>query len=480
MTIVVFTTASMMLEGCVNYMGIQSKKKIAKPSQFSTQKSIPQQHGRWPSADWAKQFGDPQLVALIQEGIENNPSLEAARARVAQTQAIAEGKGTLLLPHIGTQDTVMKERFSKHIYYPPPFGGTWFTQPQLLMQANYELDIWGKNIASLRQAISEEKVSEASLQQAKLILVSTIASTYIQLAFYCSQEDILARMVNQRDALDKLSLIRLKTGLDPQIPMQQAKNQLATARSQLEQVRGTIQLTKQQLSALLGQGPDRGLTIKRPQLRYAKTPRLPNHLPIQLLGRRPDIVGARWQVEASMQGVKNAKAQFYPDINLMALAGVTSFQFNNLFTKASTSYQITPAISLPIFDAGALRSNLRQQYGRYEETVANYNNTVINALTDVASQITNIKALDQQMSKELIALKAAKKSYDLALTQYRTGLNTKIVALQSELNYLAEQSTRLQLMMNRYTSEIALYKALGGGFVEEKYDYSMWKNTKII
>lgn len=452
------------LTGCVNYLGINSNKKITRPSQLQTSKSLPDRKGHWPTHHWASQFGDPQLVALINEAIANNPTLEAARARVVQARALVDSRGADLWPTIGWEGRVIRGRLSANLVPPIVGGGQWFTFSEFLFKLNWEIDFWGKNLATLRQAISIEKADEAAAHEAQLIIATSVASTYNQLAHYYALRQIFKRTVIQRESLDKISMVRLRTGLDTNVQVYQSRNTTATARTQLLDVEGQIILTRQQLGTLLGKGPDRGLKIAKPSLSIIRTPALPSNLPLCLLGRRPDIVGARWRVEASCQGIKNAQAQFYPNVNLSALAGFLSIEFHRLFENASRQYQMGPAITLPIFDAGALRAQLRERYGEYEEAVANYNNTLNNAFSDVATQLTTIKSIDKQLVTQREALSAAERAYNLARYQYRIGLTSQLVVLDAETRYLTEQQSRLQLITNRRNLQIALIKALDGGF----------------
>jgi NodT family efflux transporter outer membrane factor (OMF) lipoprotein len=452
------------LAGCVNYIGINSNKKMASPAQYSINKSIPHQHGHWPKMDWGQQFGDPQLPHLINEALANNPSLHAAQARIVQARALAESRASVLLPAVSLQTLVDRGRISQTVLPRSLALGTWFTFSGFLSKINYELDIWGKNVAAYKQALSEEKVSDTSNQQARLVIATGVASAYNQLAYYYSLRDILRRTVSQRQALDKIASIRLRNGLDTEVQLNQSRNTTANAQTQLLDVEGQIILTRQQLGTLLGSGADRGLTIKNPQLNSIKTPQLPAELPLHLLGRRPDIVGARWSVEASCQGVKNVKAKFYPDINIGALAGFLSFGTSRLFERASAEYQIGPALTLPIFDAGNLRAQLRGEYGLYEEAVANYNNVLNNALSDVANQITAIHSTDLQLHAQKQSLYTSKRAYDLARYQYRTGLASQLVVFDAETLFLDAQTKRLQLITAQRNRHIVLIKALGGGF----------------
>ncbi|MCA0403983.1 MAG: efflux transporter outer membrane subunit, partial [Proteobacteria bacterium] len=433
------------MTACTNYFGIYSTKKIAPPSQFASTKSLPAQQGKWPNQNWARQFDDRMLVQLINEALENNPSLAAARARILQARSQVEGQHANLLPSLNLNSTISRGLLSENLLPPTLGGGEWFTFSTFLFRLNYEIDIWGKNLASLRKAMSEEKVAIASSQEARLTIAASVATTYNELAYYYALSDVLRKTVIQRESLNKITHARLVAGLDTRVQLYQSRNTTATARTQLLAAENEIVIRKQQLGTLLGKGPDRCLTIPRPHLAVLKTAELPANLPLNLLGRRPDIVGARWQVEAYCQGIKNAKAQFYPNVNLSALAGLISLHLNNLFQQGSQQYQAGPAFSLPVYDGGTLRANLKNQYANYEEAVANYNSTLNNAISEVAKQITTIKSLDKQILSQNEALNAAIEAYNLARAQYRIGLTSQLTVLDAETRLLEEQQSQLKL-----------------------------------
>ena len=451
------------LTGCVNYLGIHSHKKMANPAQFQTRKSIPKQHGQWPKLDWANQFGDPQLVTLINEAIACNPDLEAARARIKQAQALASNKAAALYPQANARGAIERVRFASSADLPFDIDNATFTQRAFLLNINQDLDLWGKNISFLREAISQEKAAEAAAQEASLSLATSVASTYNQLAYYYALRDVLKGTVAQREGLNKISMVRLRTGLDTKTQVYQSRSSTETARTQLIAAEGEIITLRQQLGVLLGGGPDRGLGITQPRLKMTRTPQLPDNLPLNLLGRRPDIVGARWKVEASRHGIKGTKARFYPDVNLVAGAAFLAFALSDITNTANVRF-MGAAFSLPIFDAGALRAQLRGKYALYEEAVAEYNSTLNRALGEVATQLASIQSVDRQLGPQKEALHAAEHAYNLARVQYRTGLASQLVVLDAQLSYLNEQQAHLQLVTSRRNLQIALIKALGGGF----------------
>ncbi|WP_255665401.1 efflux transporter outer membrane subunit [Legionella sp. 16cNR16C] len=457
---------SLVMPGCVNYSGIRNKQTLATPATFQTKKSLPEKNGQWPDLCWARQFGDPQLPLLIAEALRDNPQIQAAGARVDKARALASGQNSSLLPHVDFLGVPALERFSANSYFPPPFGGRWFSQGQVQFNFSYDLDFWGKNLSLLSQALSQEKASEAALQASRLMIATSVATTYNELAYEFALRDVLLRTVQQRKSLTAVTRRRVDNGLDTDTQLFQAQTQEATARTLLVNVDGQLLITRQQLGILLGAGPDRGLSITRPQLKASVAPKLPSNLPLGLLGRRPDIVAARWQAEAALYGVKHVKAKFYPDVNLLANYGYLSLGLDKLFSNASKAVLVQAAISLPVFDAGALRAELREQYASLDESIANYNDTLNQAFGDVAKQLASINYIEKQLHEQQLALISAEKAYTLSRKQYSVGLTSQLVVLDTETRYLQEQQQRLQLARTRRDLQIALIKALGGGFNE--------------
>lgn len=452
------------LAGCANYMGIHSDKTIAKPDAYATQRSLPNEGGQWPSTDWAAQFGDPQLTRLINEALKNNPNLQVAQARLAAARAQTEGAGAALLPSLDLSGDIYRQKFTQNTIYPAGYGGVWFTQGDAMASLKYELDLWGKNRSARAQALSQEKAEEAEDQEARLTIATSVARAYNQLAEQYALRDVIEQQIAQRTKLGKLTEQRVHSGLDTQVERKEAEGNVADAHTQLAQIDGQILLTRHQLGALLGEGPDRGLDIARPQLLNTQTPHLPDNLPLDLLGRRPDIVAARWQVEAALKGVDVAKARFFPDINLAAAIGFSSFGLGELFNAASQNVQYGPAISLPIFDGGRLRANLKGQYASYEGAVASYNQTLNNALTDIADRIASIRSTDRQLISQRVAYDATKRAYELAVNRYQAGLTNQLTVLNAQSALLAQEQLSVNLEAGRRDQQMALIKALGGGF----------------
>jgi NodT family efflux transporter outer membrane factor (OMF) lipoprotein len=187
-------------------------------------------------------------------------------------------------------------------------------------------------------------------------------------------------------------------------------------------------------------------------------------VPADLMGRRADIVAARWRVEAASRDIAVARTEFYPNVNLTAFIGFQSLGLSKWLQSGSQMAGIGPAISLPIFDAGRLRGNLRGKSADYDIAVEDYNAKLIDALRDIADQLASTRAVETQWREQQAALASAEAAYDLAQQRYRAGLSTYLTVLTAELSVEQQRRSAVDLKARRYTLDVELARALGGGF----------------
>ncbi|MGX7002403.1 efflux transporter outer membrane subunit [Caballeronia sp. KNU42] len=454
------------LSACVNYTGIHGDQKMAEPQQFQTAQSLPAEDGHWPAHNWADQFGDAQLKTLLEEALKGSPTIAQARARIAGAQAYADTAKASTLPKVDASYSLTRQQLSGTFDVPPPYAGSWQTQNSGLLSASYDLDLWGKNREALKTAVSQVQASEADAEVVKLTLTTSLARTFNQLARLYVLHDIAQEEVGRREQIDRIAAGRIAAGLDTAVERKTSQANLATARSTLAALDGSILTTRYQLAALMGEGPDRGLTIARPALGAGDEVRLPDNLPADLVSRRPDIVAARWRVDAITHEVKEAKAEFYPDINLSAAIGLDAFGFGRFLTAASRTASVGPAVHLPIFDAGELRAQLRGRYADFDDAVATYNQTLLSALSNVATQLAQIRSSEVQLGDAQTAQQNAREADDLAITQYKGGLTNQLTVLNADMNTLQADQAVANLLMDRRDQQIALASALGGGYID--------------
>jgi NodT family efflux transporter outer membrane factor (OMF) lipoprotein len=329
---------------------------------------------------------------------------------------------------------------------------------------NWEIDFWGKNRSAYESALDLARVAEIDAYAARLALSVNIAQTYVQLQRAYLLLDVAQLTLKEREDTYALTRDRTVAGLDSRLELKQAETAIPATKELITRLEETIAINRNALAALLGQGPDRGLAITRPAAEAMRSLALPSNVPAELIGRRPDLVAQRWRIESSQQNIANAKAQFYPNINLAAFIGLQSLGSAGFLSTASRTMGIGPAITLPIFEGGRLRANLAETHADYDAAVEQYNQAMADALKDVVDQLTSWRSVEQQLVQQQAALDSAQEAYNLALMRYREGIGNYLQVLSVEAPLLDQQSLAAELRARQLDISVNLVRALGGGF----------------
>ncbi len=456
------------LTGCVSYDDIAAAATPRPVGDLAAQESLPATGGQWPRQAWWQRFGDPQLDTLVEEALAGAPELDIAAARLRAASAASQVAGAARKPGYTGSFNSEYQRFTENGIIPPPYGGMRESNNDLTASLSYDLDLWGRNRAALEAALSREHAAQAERAEAELVLATAVAASYIDLAHQYALLDVAQHTLEQREAIYALTAKRVDAGLDTKVELKQAESELPAARGAIAALHASINARRFALAALIGAGPDRGLKIARPQLATSDPAQLalPAAVPAELLGRRPDIVAARWQVEAAGSDIDVARAEFYPNINLTAFAGLSSIGLDNLLEQGSRVYGVGPAITLPLFAHNTLRGNLKQRYAGYDQAVAGYNRTLTDALQEVAVNIDAAHWLVEQQTQQRAALDTAEEAYRLATERYRAGLGNYLSVLQAQTAVLDRQRAGAALDARAMELRIDLIRALGGGFDE--------------
>jgi len=454
-----------LLAACADPGGITHRSAMVGASSLEVDKSLSHENmeAAWPELDWWKRFGDPQLDALEEEGLAGSPTIRLARSRVDQALAAAQVAGAVRKPQVNASGDVTRQRFSENAIFPPPIGGSTFTTTEVALNADYELDLWGKNRAAYDAALGRSQAAEADAFTSRLVLSAALAGAYVQLARAYEQLDLAHRALEDREKVQALTNDRVRAGLDSRLELKQVETSIPAARARVAQVEEEIALARNQIAALLGKGPDRGLALERPTLRMAGVA-LPSRVPADLLGRRPDVVASRLRAEAASRQVAAQKAEFYPDVNLSALVGLQSVTLSHLLDPASAIPSIGAAVRLPIFDGGRLRGALAQRNAEYDAAVEHYNQTLADALREVVDQLTSLRSVNAQRTEVESALASAEEAYALAVTRYKAGLGSLLQVLTAEMAVLEQRNLRADLQSRELALSIDLMRALGGGY----------------
>lgn len=421
---------------------------------------------RWPAADWWRAYRDPQLDAWIAAAQAGNPTLAAAQARVREAQAMARVARSAELPQINGNLSLMRQHWPDNVFYGPgPLANadTWNNTGTLGL--SYHLDLWGKDKNATERALDVAHASAADARAARLELEVNVVRAYVGLSMNYALLDLAHDTFERQHALADLARKRLQAGLGTQLEVSQAESTLPDYERQIDTYEEAIQLARHQLAALAGKGPGAGDSIARPKLALDAPAGLPSALPADLLGRRPDVVAARWTVDAQARGIDVAKAAFYPNIDLLATVGgfgVTA-PFADFLRAMNGGWTAGPALSLPIFEGGRLRAQLGAASAGYDQAVEHYNQTIVGALKDIADQVVRIRSLDTQKKDAARSVAANDRSYQLSREGFRRGLTDYVNVLIAQQQLLRAQETAARIDAERLSAHAALMAALGGG-----------------
>lgn len=450
------------LSGCASIPDLGPRPEPAQPGAFSSTRSLAGTAQDWPNDEWWQSFEDSQLDALVNEALRDSPTIEQAAARIRMAGAQVELARAALLPSIGATVTGRESRITQSIGLPT--DGDWHMLVAGLGSLSYDLDLWGKNRKALRATVSEKKAAEADDATARLALAAAVSTTYVDFAQLLVRQDVATDAVRIRRATLDLVSRRFDAGLEPRTSLEQAQGGVESAEAQLAAINEAIGLSRNALAALVGAGPDRGLSIDPPTLRTRRPDALPANIPVELIGRNPMVVSARWRVEAAAERIGVARAGFYPNVNISGLIGLASFGLDNLFKSDSVIGSFGPAISLPIFQGGRLSARYRGARGDYDAAVATYDETLLQALHQAADAATSLRALHERVNRTNAAVARQEAAYSLANMRYEGGLSDYQSVLISEDALLAAREQAAALRLRGFILDIALAKALGGGF----------------
>ena len=345
-----------------------------------------------------------------------------------------------------------------------PVLGGWHATGTAALSFNLDLDLFGKNRAALRAANRDADAARFDADEAQLVLTTAIASTYADLASLYAERDNLEAALDIRRQTLKFVRGRFEAGLETIDSVRQAEARVPQSLSDLAGADEAIMLDKHALAALVGKGPDRALAINRPAVNLLRAQGIPADASINLLGRRPDIAAARTRVEAAAERINQARAAFYPDINIGALVGLQSLGLGSFFSHGSEFASATPALTLPLFHGGALQGQYRARRGQYDEAVASYDGALIQALRETADTLTSERQLRKRLAQSRSALADYEDALKVAQGRYREGLTNYLTVLTAEDSVIGARLTLAQLQSRAVTLDVQLVRSLGGGF----------------
>ncbi len=415
-------------------------------------------------AGWWMSFDDPQLNHLVERALAANPGMAEAQARLREAAAQTDAARAGLLPKATLDANVVREHAPQNYVIPPPLAGTGSWLGQGGVSLSWDLDFWGRQADAVARARALADAANLEIDDTRLMLAGAIAQAYVGLYRSYALVDIARRAEQQRQDILAITRRRVAAGIDTRLELRAAEAQLPQARVDRVQADAAAALAVHQLATLCGQWADAYASITRPRLDLDAVLPLPTDLPINLLARRPDVLAAGLQVQARDAQRLGARAAFYPDISLRAIAGFGAFGFDNLFNWSARGYGGGPLVALPLFDAGRLRAQYRGSEAQLDAAVATYNATVLAAVQQAADQITRIDALARERVEQQQTLDATEDAYRLGEERYRAGLASYLSVLNAETEVLAARRRQLDILTDQAIARVTLLIAVGGSF----------------
>ncbi|MBA3055539.1 MAG: efflux transporter outer membrane subunit [Sphingomonadales bacterium] len=434
------------------------------PATFPEQAGAADSSASLARTGWREFFQEPELQRLIAEALANNRDIRIAAGRVAEARAAFRIQGSALYPQLDAVATGTRGRTPADL----SITGSAQTGTQLtsVLSAGWEIDFWGR-LRNLRASAREQYLATEEARRAVAIsLVAQVAGGYLLEREYEERTALAVRTTATREEALRILRRRYQVGSGSKLEMTQAQVLLAQAQTALQGLEQDRAINRNALALLVGHPVEiAGGSLSLAEVGGGRA--LPPGLPSHLLENRPDIVAAEHRLRAANADIGAARAAFFPNVSLTGTFGTASAELDGLFADGSGSWSFTPTISLPIFNAGRNAAGLDLAKARRNTAVADYELTVQRAFRDVADALVRRRQLAAQIATTQDMLAALVERARLANLRFENGRSAYLEVLDAQRDLFGTEQALVQLRRAHFSSGVALYAALGGGFPHE-------------
>ena len=412
--------------------------------------------------NWWEMFQDPQLNALELQVNVSNQNLKAAEAQYTQARALVRYNRAAYFPTITGGASATRNRISNHRPASVVANGITYNAFQIPLELSYEVDVWGRVRRTVESYREQAQASAADLATVNLSMHAQLALDYFQARTLDADEQLLNSTVTQYEQALELIESRFTGGIASELEVEQARTQLETTRAQAIDVGVARAQFEHAVAILIGKPPaDFSLA---PLPLTAPPPAIPPGLPSELLERRPDIAAAERRMASANAQIGVAKAAYYPTISLGATGGFESGVITTLISGPSIFWSAGGSAIMPLFDAGRRRANMDQAIAFYDETVANYRETVLTGFQQVEDNVAALRILENEAHVQERAVVAAQRYLELANTRYVGGVTSYLEVTTAQSAALSDELTAVNILGRRMVDAVSLVQALGGGW----------------
>ena len=418
-----------------------------------------------PVVRWQDVFGDTRLQTLIARALLNNRNLRVAAANIARTRALYRIQHAALLPEIDARAGVSRiDRGSVRSGSTGTSSGgssasSWSVD---VGTTAFELDLFGRVRSLGDAALNRYFATESAARATRIALIGDIADVWLS---YASDQSLLAiaeRTAESAGRSVELTRRRLQGGVAPRIDLRQAELVQATAQSDLARLRTALAQDVNALQLLVGAPVETALLADSIAAAGGALAELPAGLDSTVLLRRPDVAEAEYNLRAANADIGAARAGLFPRISLTAVVGFASTSLGSLFDSGAFNYQVGPALSYPIFRAGAGQANVEASRAQRDALVASYERTIQGAFREVADALARRGTIDDQLAAGQRLVEASQDNFMLADARYRNGVSSFLQSLDAQRSLYTAERTLVQTQLALASNRVAAYRALGG------------------
>jgi NodT family efflux transporter outer membrane factor (OMF) lipoprotein len=425
-----------------------------------------------PRGDWWGLFSDPALNGLEARVAVSNQNVAAAEAAYRQAEALVREQRAALLPSIdltggatrsgggsGSGGTVVNAGGGTVV----TSGGGSKSTYRASVGASWEADVWGRIRRSVESARGSAQASEADLAAATLSAQATLAADYFDLRQTDLQIALLQQVTAGYQRAQQITQNRFNAGIAPHSDLLQAQSQLASAQADLADLSSSRAAFEHAIAVLVGETPESFSLAADPNW-TATAPEIPAGLPSTLLQRRPDIAAAERRAAAASAQIGVETAAWFPSLTLTGSYGFSAAELGKLFAASASVWSYGASVAQTLFDAGATRARVSGARAAYDQSVAQYRQTVLAAFQDVEDQLAAQRALAAQQALRRQAAEASEQAATMVFNQYKEGQVAYTDVVTAQAAALTARRTLVQTTAARQTTAVALIQALGGGW----------------
>lgn len=422
------------------------------------------------TAQWWKLFGSPQLNALIEQAIANNPSLDAAEASLRQAEELLDARKSILFPSIDANLDVRRAKSYAN------FGGGQavsipaYTIATGSVQVSYVFDLFGGSFRALESTRAQTEAVKFQMEAAYLTLTSNVIIAAVQQASLRAQVEATQTILGAQE--QQLDLLRrqLELGGVAEADVLTQQTAVAQTRAQLPQLQKQLSQVENQILALAGRFPSQepGVLFDFAEMQLPEV--LPVTLPSQLVEQRPDVRASQAYLQSASAEIGVATALMLPQVSLNANYGSSASSLGDLFSAGSGIWSLSAGIVQPIFRGGQLRHQRKAAIAAYDAAAANYRGTVIGAFQNVSDVLRALEVDAEAVKAQLEAERAAAESLEIAQNRFQSGATDFLTLLDAQRTYQQTRIALVQAQASRYADTAALFVALGGGWWNRSQD----------